>query len=164
MRLLMVVVVMVVRFDSGGGLSGGGRGEVGLLLARVEHHRRGRGRGGVLLDRVHGGGGARVLQVVLAGVVVVVHVGRREVLELVVVMRVMGGHCRGATVVRSHHFCNIGSSRAAKSHAPVQRRPLLPSGEAGYQTATLRLMKLIKNMQETDSGGRGVWMIQHQLL
>lgn len=100
-----------------GGLSGGRRGEVGLLLAGVEHHRRSGSRGGVLLDRVHGGGRARVLQVVLAGVVVVVHVGRRKVLELVVVMRVMGSHCGGATVVSSHHFCNICSRWAAKSHS-----------------------------------------------
>lgn len=105
--LLVVVVMVVVRFDSSGGLNLGGsrsrrrpgglprrrRGEVGLLLPGVEHHGRGSSRGGVLLDRVHGGGGARVLQVMLARVVVVVHVGRRKVLELVVVMRVMGSHC-----------------------------------------------------------------------
>lgn len=110
LMLLMVVVVVVVGFDGGGsgldlggsrsrrgpgGLSGGGRGEVGLLLARVEHDRRGRRRGGVLLHRVHGGGGvARMLQVMLTGrVVVVMDVGGRQVLELVVVVRVMGSHC-----------------------------------------------------------------------
>lgn len=105
--MLLMVVVVVVSFDNSsglnlrgscgrgrpGGLSGGRRGEVGLLLAGVEHHRRRSGRGGVLLDRVHGGGAARVLQVMLAREVVVVHMGRRKVLELVVVMRVMGGHC-----------------------------------------------------------------------
>lgn len=107
--LLVMVMMVVVRFDGSGGLNLGGcrgrrrpwslprrgRGEVGLLLAGVEHHGGGggsRGRGGVLLHRVHGGGGARVLQVMLARVVMVVHVGRREVLELVVVMRVMRGH------------------------------------------------------------------------
>lgn len=106
--LLVMVMMVVVRFDGGGSLNLGGcrgrrrpgslprrgRGEVGLLLAGVEHHGGGggRGRGGVLLHRVHGGGGARVLQVMLARVVMVVHVGRREVLELVVVMRVMRGH------------------------------------------------------------------------
>ena len=127
---MLLLVVVMVSFDGGslnlggsrggrrpGRLSRGGRGEVGLLLAGVEHHRRRGSRGGVLLDRVHGGGGARVLQVVLARVVVVVHVGRRKVLELVVVMRVMGSHCGGATVVSSHHFCNICSRRAAKSHS-----------------------------------------------
>ncbi len=106
--VLLMLMVVVVSFDScgglnlgrsrgrrrPGGLSGGRRGEVGLLLAGVEHHRRSGSRGGVLLDRVHGGGGARVLQVMLARVVVVVvHVGGRKVLELVVVMRVMGSHC-----------------------------------------------------------------------
>lgn len=110
--VLLMVVVVVVSFDScsglnlgrshgcrrPGGLSGGRRGEVWLLLARVEHHRCSGSRGGMLLDRVHGGGGAWVLQVMLARVVVVVvllllHVGGRKVLELVVVMRVMGSHC-----------------------------------------------------------------------
>lgn len=104
--MLLMVVVVVVSFDSGGslnlggsrgrcrsgGLSGGRRGKVGLLLARVEHHCRSSSCGGVLLGRVHGGCGARVLQVMLARVVVV-HVGRRKVLELVVVMRMMGSHC-----------------------------------------------------------------------
>lgn len=71
-----------------------------------------------MLNRVHSSGGARVLQVMLARVVVVVvHVGRRKVLELVVVMRMMGSHCRGATVVSGHHFCNICSRSATKSHS-----------------------------------------------
>lgn len=108
--MLLMVVVMMVGFDGGGSgldlcgsrsrrgpgcLSGGGRGEVGLLLTRVEHDRRGRRRGGVLLHRVHGGGGvARMLQVMLTRrVVVVMDVGGRQVLELVVVVRVMGSHC-----------------------------------------------------------------------
>lgn len=105
--LLMVVMVVVVSFDGSslnlggsrrrcrpGGLSRGRRGEVRLLLARVEHHGGSSCRGGVLLDRVHCGGRARMLQVMLPGVVVVVHVWRRKVLELVVVVRVMGSHCR----------------------------------------------------------------------
>lgn len=108
--LLLMLLMVVVSLHSGGGLnlgwsysccwpwglSGGRRGEVGLLLAGVEHHRRRRRRrrrGCVLLNGVHGSGGARVLQVMLARVVVVVHVGRREVLELMVVMWVMGSHC-----------------------------------------------------------------------
>lgn len=134
--LLLLVVVVVVRFDGGGlnlcrsrgcrwpgGLARRGRGEVGLLLAGVEHHsRRGR-RGGVLLDCVHGGSGARMLQVMLACVVVVVvHVGGRQVLQLVVVMRVMGSHCRGASVVRSHHFGDICSCGAAQSHPRGRKR------------------------------------------
>lgn len=95
MRVLVVVVV--VRFDRrcldlrrrrgrrrARGLTRSRGGEVGLLLARVQHHRRSggrsssRGRGGVLLDRVDGRGGAGVLQVMLGGVVVVVEVRRRE--------------------------------------------------------------------------------------
>lgn len=105
--MLLMVVMVVVSFDGSGGLNLGGsrgrrrpgglsrcwRGEVWLLLAGIEHHRRSRSCGCVLLDRVHSCGGARVRQVMLARVVVVVHVGRREVLELVVVMRVMGSHC-----------------------------------------------------------------------
>lgn len=156
--MLLMVVVMVVSFDSSGGglnlggsrgrrrpgsLSGGRRGEVGLLLAGVEHHRRGGGRGGVLLDRVHGGGRARVLQVMLARVVVVMHVGRREVLELVVVMRVMGSHCRGATVVSSHHFWNIGSSCAAESHSPGLTR--------SCQHPLLRVMLTATRLQHSGS-------------
>lgn len=75
------MLTVMVSFDRGGldldlghrsgGLSGCRRREVGLLLTGIEHHRRGR----------------------VAVVVVVVHVWRREVRELVVVvMRVMGGH------------------------------------------------------------------------
>lgn len=104
--MLLMLLVVVVGFNSGGGLhlgrshsgcrprglSGGRGGEVGLLLAGVEHHGGG-GCGRVLLNGVHGGGGAWVLQVVLARVVVVVHVGRWKVLELMVVMWVMGSHC-----------------------------------------------------------------------
>lgn len=108
--LMLMLLVVVVGFNSSGGLdlgwshsgcwprslSGGRGGEVGLLLAGVEHHGGGGGGSGgcgcVLLNSVHGGGGARVLQVVLARVVVVVHVGRWKVLELMVVMWVMG-HC-----------------------------------------------------------------------
>lgn len=53
-------------------------------------------------------------------VVMVVHVGRREVLQrVVVVVRVMGSHGRGATVISGHHFGNIWSSRATESHAPI---------------------------------------------
>lgn len=135
--MVVMVVLVLVSFDSSslhlggsrsrrrpGGLSGGRGREVGLLLAGVEHHRRGGGRGRVLLHRVHGGGGARVLQVMLARVVVVVHVGRRDVLELVVVMRMMGSHCRGATVISSHHFCDICSRGAAKSHSLAPGRVL----------------------------------------
>lgn len=154
MLLMVVVVVMLVRFDSSGGgglnlggrrsrrrpggLSGGRGREVGLLLARVEHHRRSGGRGRVLLDRVHGGGGARVLQMMLAGVMVVVHMGRRKVLELMVVMRVMGSHCRGATVVSSHHFWNICSRCAAKSHSltleHLLSEPVSNSDANGYDS------------------------------
>lgn len=103
-----------------GGLSGSRRGEVWLLLAGVEHHRRSSCRGGVLLDRVHGCSRAWVLQVVLARMVVmvvVVHVGRREVLELLVVV---GSHRRGAARVSSHHFWNIGGSGATQSHPPPE--------------------------------------------
>lgn len=151
--LLLVLVVVVVNFASSGGLDlcrsrgrrrpgglpGGRRGEVRLLLARVEHHRRSCRRGAVLLDRVHGGGGARVLQVVLSRVVVVVvvvvHVGGRKVLQLVVVVRVMGSHCRGASVISSHHFCNIGRSCAAQSHKTM--REASKSDNGGDQAATL---------------------------
>lgn len=107
MMLLLVMVVMVVSFDRSGGLNLGGscssgrpgglsrgrRGEVGLLLAGVQHHRRSSSRGGLLLDCVNGGSGARMLQEMLARVVMVVHVGRLKVLELVVVVREMGSHC-----------------------------------------------------------------------
>lgn len=108
--MMLLMVVVVVSFDSSGsslnlgrscgrcrprGLSGGRRGEVGLLLAGVEHHCCSSSRGVMLLNRVHGCSRARVLQVMLARMVmvVVVHVGRRKVLELVVVMWVMGSHC-----------------------------------------------------------------------
>lgn len=106
--LVLLMVVVVVSFDSSGGLNlcrscgccwswglpWGRRGEVGLLLARVEHHRSSSSsRGAVLLDRVNSSCGARMLQVMLASVVVVVHVGGRKVLQLVVVMWVMGSHC-----------------------------------------------------------------------
>lgn len=67
------------------------RGEVGLLLVRVEHHRCSYSCRCVLLHSVHSCSRARVLQVVLARVVVVVmHVGGLKVLELVVVV---GSHC-----------------------------------------------------------------------
>lgn len=79
LQVVRVVLTVMVSFDRGGldldlgrrsgGLSGCRRREVGLLLTGIEHHRRGR------------------------VAVVVVHVWRREVRELVVVvMRVMGGH------------------------------------------------------------------------
>ena len=130
--VVVVVVVVVVCFNGcglnlrrgrgrcrPGGLARRRRGEVGLLLAGVEHHGRCGRRGGVLLDRVHGGGGARVLQVV----VVVVHVGGRQVLQLVVVMRVMGSHCRGASVIRGHHFGDICRRCAAQSHPERKTSP-----------------------------------------
>lgn len=97
--LLLLLVMMMMGFDHSGGLdlgrsrrsrrlSGCRRGEVGLLLTGVEHHSRSdSSRGRVLLDRVHGGSGPRVLQVMM-----VVHVGGRKVLELLVVVRVMGSH------------------------------------------------------------------------
>ena len=106
--MVIGVMMVVVSFDSSGGLNLGGsrrrrrprslsrgRGwKVRLLLTRIEHDSRSGSCGRMLLDCVHGSGGARVLQVMLAGVVVmgvvVVHVGRRKVLELVVVM---GSHC-----------------------------------------------------------------------
>lgn len=73
--VLLLIVVVVVSFDSRGGLnlcgshscrrpgglSGSWRGKVGLLLAWVEHDCCSGSRGGVLLNRVHGGGRARVL-------------------------------------------------------------------------------------------------------
>lgn len=96
------------------GLPGRRRGEVGLLLAGVQHHRGGRGR--VLLDRMDCSGRAGVLQVVLPGVVVMVEVRRWEVRELVMVVWVMSRHRRGATVVRSHHFCGIGGRGFTQSH------------------------------------------------
>lgn len=129
-QLRLQVVPVVVRFDRSG-----------LDLARDLARGRGRRRRpgslprgggrevGLLLDRVQGGGGgARVLQVMLAHVVVVVvivvvvvvvvrlHVGGREVRELVV-MLVVGGHRRGAAVVSGHHFRNMCSRGAAKSHS-----------------------------------------------
>lgn len=110
------------------GLSRSRRGEVRLLLARVQHHRRcsgsssSRGRGGVLLYGVHGGGRAGVLEVMLARVVMVMEVGGwREMGQLVVMVRVMRCHCRGAAVVRSHHFRGIGSRRSAQSHSLTQQ-------------------------------------------
>lgn len=54
----------------------------------------------------------------LSRVVMMMHVGRREVLELVMVVRVMGSHSRGATVISGHHFCDICSSCATESHSP----------------------------------------------
>lgn len=109
-------------------LSRSGRGEVRLLLARVQHHRRrrrsssGRGRRSVLLYGVHGGGRAGVLEVMLASVVMVVEVGGwREMWQLVVMVRVMRCHCRGAAVVRSHHFRGIGSRGSAQSHSLTQQ-------------------------------------------
>lgn len=106
--LMLLMVVVMVSFDSSSlnlgrscgrrwprGLSGGRGGEVGLLLARIEHHRCSSSRGAMLLDRVHSCSRAWVLQMMLARVVMVVmvHVGRWKVLELVVVMWVMGSHC-----------------------------------------------------------------------
>lgn len=139
MRVL-VVVMMHLHGGRGGGLnlrwgcsgrrprslSRSGRGEVRLLLARVQHHRRSggssSGRGGVLLYWVHGGGRAGVLEVMLARVVMVVEVGVwREMGQLVVMVRVMRCHCRGAAVVRSHHFRGIGSRRSAQSHSLTQQ-------------------------------------------
>lgn len=134
---MRVVVVMMMRLHGGGlnlcrGCSGrrprsltrSGRGEVRLLLARVQHHRRrgssssSCGRGSVLLYGVHGGGRAGVLEVMLARVVMVVEVGGwREMGQLVVMVRVMRCHCRGSAVVRSHHFRGIGSRRSAQSHS-----------------------------------------------
>ncbi len=107
-------------------LSRSGRGEVRLLLARVQHHRRrggsSSGRRAVLLYWVHGGGRAGVLEVMLARVVMVVEVGGwMEMGQLVVMVRVMRCHCRGATVIRSHHFRGIGSRRSAKSHSLTQQ-------------------------------------------
>lgn len=107
-------------------LSRSGRGEVRLLLARVQHHRRrggsSSGRRGVLLYWVHGGGRAGVLEVMLTRVVMVVEVGGwMEMGQLVVMVRVMRCHCRGAAVVRSHHFRGIGSRRSAKSHSLTQQ-------------------------------------------
>lgn len=69
------------------------RGKVGLLLARIEHHCCSCSSGCVLLHGAHSCSGARVLQVMLpcmVVVVVVMHVRRREVLQLVVVM---GPYC-----------------------------------------------------------------------
>lgn len=137
---MRVLVVVMMRLHSGRGrglnlrwgcsgrrprsLSRSGRGEVRLLLARVQHDRRrggsssGRGRGSVLLHGVHGGGRAGVLEVMLARVVMVMEVGGwREMGQLVVMVRVMRCHCRGAAVVRSHHFRGIGSRGSAKSHS-----------------------------------------------
>lgn len=85
MRVLMMMVVRLhsgrggglnLRWSCGGrrprSLTGSGRGEVRLLLARVQHHRRsggsGGGRGSVLLYGVHGGGRTGVLEVMLARV------------------------------------------------------------------------------------------------
>lgn len=142
MRVLVVVVMMRLHSGRGGGLnlrwgcsgrrprglSRSRRGEVRLLLARVQHHRRcsgsssSRGRGGVLLYGVHGGGRAGVLEVMLARVVMVMEVGGwREMGQLVVMVRVMRCHCRGAAVVRSHHFRGIGSRRSAQSHSLTQQ-------------------------------------------
>lgn len=131
-----MMVVMLVGFDrrslnlgrccSGrwtGGLPGRRRGEVGLLLAWVQHHRRccgggcsSCGRGRVLLDRMDRGGRTWVLQVVLARVMVVVKVGRWEMRELMMVVRMMSRHRRSAAVVSGHHFCGITGRSFAKSH------------------------------------------------
>lgn len=76
----------------------------------------------MLLHGVHSRSRARVLQVVLTRVVVVVHVGGLQVLELVVVV---GSHCGRAPAVRSHHFGNIGSSGTTQSHPRVLTRLLM---------------------------------------
>lgn len=156
MLLWMLLLGMVMSLDSSSslnlgrsssscrsrGLSRSRRGEVGLLLARVQHDSSS-SCGGVLLDGVHSSSRAWVLQVMLASVVVVMmmHVGRRQVLELMVVMRVMGSHCWGTTVVSSHHFGNICSSCATKSH-PTLLRCLSSVLASKYQAAKLELEKL----------------------
>lgn len=98
MRVLMMMVVVRLHSGRGGGLNlrwscsgrrprsltGSGRGEVRLLLARVQHHCRsgssggGCGRGSVLLYGVHGGGRTGVLEVMLARVMMMVEVGGRR--------------------------------------------------------------------------------------
>ena len=170
MMMVVLLVLVVVSFPSSGRLDLGGsrsgcrsgslsqsrRREVGLLLAGVEHHCSGSSsRGAVLLHRVHGGGGARVLQVMLTRVVVVMHVGRWKVLELVVVMRVMGSYCRGATVVSSHHFWNICSRCAAKSHSMTRQK--LPLSDASY-LSTDRTIKNSGNVEITTPATLKVWV------
>lgn len=62
-----------------------------------------------------------LLEMVLPGMVVVLVVDlvrRRQVCQLVVVVRMVGCRChrRSASAVRRHHFGRVSSCRPAKSH------------------------------------------------